>query len=79
MPKITTVTHKSASFMAYFFLVALFFLGTHFLNGLGGIALLGTDRICFTAARNRANASGPSTISVVPRPVFMVSSWHKLD
>lgn len=40
----------------------VFFFGTHFLNGLGGIALLGTVRIAFIALRNRVNASGPSII-----------------
>ena len=43
--------------------VDFFFFGTHFLNGLGGIALLGTVRIVFIASRNRVNASGPSIIS----------------
>jgi hypothetical protein len=44
---------------------ARFFFGTHFLKGLGGIALLGTVRIAFIAFLNCVNASGPSIISRV--------------
>jgi hypothetical protein len=35
------------------------------LNGSGGSALLGTERIAFTALRNRLSAFGPSFISAV--------------
>ena len=41
------------------------FFGFCFLNGSGGNALLGTERIAFAALRNRLNASGPSFISAV--------------
>jgi len=40
-----------------------FVFGLHFLNGLGGPALLGTVRIAFIASQNRVNPSGPSIIS----------------
>ena len=40
-----------------------FLFGFHFLNGLGGIALLGTLMIAFIASLNLSNASGPSIIS----------------
>jgi hypothetical protein len=43
--------------------IFFFFLGTHFVNVLGGNALFGTERIVFIALRNRSNASGPSIIS----------------
>jgi hypothetical protein len=43
--------------------MAFFFFGAAFLNGLGGIALLGTVRTALSAFRNRVNASGPSIIS----------------
>jgi hypothetical protein len=42
---------------------AFFFFDFHFLNGLGGRALLGTVKIVFIASRNLSNASGPSIIS----------------
>ena len=42
---------------------AFFLFGFHFLNGLGGNALLGTETMAFIASRNFSNASGPSIIS----------------
>ena len=59
----------------YFFGVfRLIFAGLLRLPNGFGTALLGTDRMCFTASRNRVNASGPSIISGLL--AFIVSSCH---
>jgi hypothetical protein len=49
------------------------------LKGLGGMALLGTFRTAFSAARNRVNASGPSCISALGFTFLWYSDWSRLE